>query len=91
MMKKARPVMIVRPKRRRHFHWAIVAVPAAILIAMWVASGIQVGFSWDSLLTTWGIKHKERFSQLACLGLACVAVCAIARLARKDNAKEDKE
>ena len=88
MKKKSRPVVIVRPKRRRRFNWAIVAVPAAILLAMWAASGIQIGFSWDYLLTIWHIKNKQRFTQLACMGLLAVAVVAIARILRPEKQKD---
>jgi hypothetical protein len=89
MMKKTRPVMIIRPKRRRRFNWTIVAVPAAVLFAMWVANGIQIGFSWDSLLTAWRIHNKERFTQLACMGLLAVAVVAIARILRPEKQKDE--
>jgi hypothetical protein len=82
-------VIVVRPqKKRRHFRLALVAAPATILLAMWVASGIRIGFSWDHLLTAWGIRHRERFSQLACLGLICVAVVAIARILRHKKQKD---
>ncbi len=89
MKMNKRPSFIIRPKRRRRFNWAIVAIPGAVLLAMWFASRISIGFSWDSLLTAWHIHDKERFTQLACLGVLCVAVCAIARLARKRQPEEE--
>ena len=89
MMRQTRPAVIMRPRRRRRFNWAIMAVPAAVLTAMWVASSIRIGFSWDYLLTLWGIKHRERFSQMASFGLVCVAIVAIARILRPERKDKD--
>ncbi len=82
-----RPV-IVRPprrRRRRRFRWGLILVPAALLTAMWLASHITIGFSWDDLLHSWGIKNTDRFTNLAALAVVITAIVAIARVLHKDK------
>jgi len=84
--KQKRP--IVRPPRRRRFRWSLVLVPLAVLLAGWIAKSIRLGFSWGELLDSWGIVHRERYTLLACLGIACVAVVAIVRVLRPPHENE---
>jgi len=82
---------IFRPRKKPRFRWVFVLVPGTILLAMWFASGITVGFSWPSVMDALKVHNRERYTNLACLGLACVAVVAIARILRKDNDKSEEK
>ncbi len=74
--------------RRRKFNWAFVLVPAAVLILLWIISGIEPAGTWDDVMDFLKVNNRERYTMLACLGLLCVAIVWIARIFGKD--KEDE-
>ena len=90
-MQQPRQVIVVRPRgrRKRRFRWWLVLVPAFLLLAMWVAQGITIGFSWADVQDALHVHNRARYSRLALLGLVAVAVVAIARLLRKGKKDED--
>ena len=75
------------PKRKKHFRWGIVIIPAMILPIVWFVNGIEPAGTWNEFLCCIGIENKARFSMFACLGLAIVAIVAIARILH-DSRKE---
>jgi Ni/Fe-hydrogenase subunit HybB-like protein len=78
-----RKVVMSRPRKKARFKWGIVIVPAVLLLAYWVGANIAVGVSWNSVMGALHVHNRQRYTQLACLGLVCVAVVAIARILRK--------
>jgi hypothetical protein len=72
------------PEPRRHwrFRWTLLPVPLACLFAAWVASGIEVGFSWEDVTRWLGVSDHESYTRLCLLGLLAVAIAAVARIAR---------
>lgn len=87
------PPIIVRPRRRRRrrgFRWSLVIVPGVILLLIWMASGIEVGFSWDELLDDWGVVNKGRFTRLAVLGVVICGIVAVLRVLRGPGQDEDE-
>ena len=71
-----------RPRRRQHIRWTLVLVLAAIFLAAWVASSIRLGFCWADVTDLLHVHNRPRYTALACLGLVCVAIVAIARVLR---------
>jgi len=78
-----------RPRLRRRFRWEWLFVPMVLLIAAWLATGIQVGFSWDSVMDTLSVHNKEAYSRLAICGLIVVAVVAVMKILREQH--EDRK
>lgn len=76
-----------KPKRRWRFRWQILLVPLACLFAAWMASGIEIGFSWDDIMDRISVVHRGAYSRLFLLGLMGVAIAAIVRITR--NTKEE--
>ncbi len=74
--------------RRRKFNWAIVLVPAAVLILLWIISGIEPSGTWDDVMDFLNVKSREKYTLLMCLCLVCVAIIWIARIFRKDSKDE---
>lgn len=81
-------VVIVRPRKKPRFRWAFVLVPGAVLLAMWFASGITIGFSFGAIMDALKVTNRARYTTLAVLCLACVAVVAIARILKEKEAKD---
>lgn len=83
--------VVMRPKKiRKRFRWSLIAVPAAIVMCLWLASGINVGFAWVDVENALHVHNRTRYTQLACLGLVAVAIVAVARILRKDSQGEGK-
>ena len=77
-----------RPSRKRgEFRWGIVFVIAILLLLAWMASGARAGLSWDRVMDFLHVKNRERYTQLAVLG---VAICAILGIARVLGWKKDE-
>ena len=88
---KQRPTR-VRPRRPRHrwrSRWPLLLVPAAILLAAYVISHIEVAVTWDDVMDALDIRDRERYTMLAVLGCLCVACVWIAKVLRDD--KKDEE
>lgn len=75
------------PKRKKHFRWGIIVIPLMILPIVWFINGIEPAGTWEDFLDYIGIDNNVRFSMFACLGLAIVAIVAVARILR-DSKKE---
>ncbi len=86
-----RPVVIVRrPHRpRTTVRWSVLLVPLAILFAAWVISGIQPAGTWKEVMDFLHVKNRERYTQLACLGVALIAIVAIARVLGYGRGKKE--
>ena len=86
-----RPVIIRprKPKPKRRFRWAFVLVPAAVLLVLWIISGIEPAGSWDDVMDFLKVRNRERYTLLACLGLVIVAIAAIARIMRGPDQDEN--
>ena len=56
-----------------------------LLLAAWLATGIQVGFSWDSVMDMLSVHNKESYSRLAICGLLVVGVVAVMKILREQH------
>lgn len=89
--KRQRPIIVRprKPRRKKYFRFELLLIPATILFLMWFINGIEPSGTWEEFLDYIGIKNKSRFSSLACLGLAIVAIVAIVHVLRDSREKED--
>ena len=90
MFNRNQRVVFVRPRRKRtrKVRWSLLLVPAVILLIIWVLSNIEIGFTWEELLSDWGIHNKPRFTMLACCGVIAVAAVAIAKVLHGDKEEQ---
>ncbi len=86
---RPRKLVVVRPRRKSCFKWGIILVPGVILLAVWLASGVSVGVTWDDVMDVLRVHNRNRYTQLAILGLVAVGVVSIAKLLRKDGKDGD--
>ncbi len=87
-----RPPIVRRRRRRRpprrRFNWAFVLVPAAILLVLWIISGVEPAGTWGDVMNFLDVKNRERYTMLGCLGLVVVAVVLAARILRGKGDEE---
>ena len=79
------------PKPRRYrwrFHWQIVWIVAAILLAAVIISQAEPAFTWEDVMDALHVKNRERYTRLAVLGLTLIGTTAVFRLLsnRRDKA-----
>ena len=79
-----------RPRLRRRFHWGWILVPLVLIVAAWLATGIEAGISWDSVMDMLSVHNKEAYTRLALLGLLVVAVVAVAKIMRSSDTRTGK-
>lgn len=77
-----------RPRRRwlnfwQRMHWGWVLVPLVIILAAWLATGIEASLSWDAVMDMLNIKNEEAYTRLTLLGLLVVAIVAVGRILRE--------
>ena len=86
-------VVYVKPRRHRRpkrpFRWYVVLIPLLILFVMWLAEGLRPALSWNDFMDVLGIRQRERWSQLAALGVIICATLAILRVLRGKRRNED--
>ena len=89
MMPSQRPQsqqpIVIRPAKRRtkrRFRWYLLFVPLVILFAVWLAQGIQPAFSWDDVMDHLNVRDRQRYTQLAVLGVLITTAVAILRVLR---------
>jgi formate hydrogenlyase subunit 3/multisubunit Na+/H+ antiporter MnhD subunit len=80
-----RPVMVMPqpPQPKRRFRWSLIVVPGAVLLAIYVVRAVGTAlsaFSWNDFLDRLGIVHKDRFSAIALMMCACLAIVALAKI-----------
>lgn len=74
-----------RPRRVWRLRWAWLLVPAVIVLAIWMAGGIEPSVSFEELATWFGVEDVPRYRSLALLGCLAVAAVVVAKaLRRKD-------
>ena len=84
-------VTIVRPRLKERFRWGMILLPGVVLLVLWLASGVSIGFTWDEVMDVLHVRNRSRYTQLAILGLICVGVVAIARVLRGPPTGEKDE
>lgn len=86
-----RPMVVVprRPRAKPRFRWSIVLVPLALLFAAWVIGNVKPAGTWADVLDFLRVRHRERYSMLACSGLVVICVVLIARIL--GSTKKEKE
>lgn len=79
------PAPVVRPRRRRLFHWEFVSVPAAIFVAAWLIKNVPgPTFSWSDVMDTLHVSRRGegRYTQLAVMGLALITIVYVVKIIR---------
>ena len=85
--------MLPRPRRPRprrlnlwqRFQWAWILVPALIVLAAWIATGLEPSVNFEDIARLLGVTHIDRYARLALLGLLVVAIVAIAKILREQR------
>jgi hypothetical protein len=75
-------VMRPKPKMKKQFRWWLLWLPAGLILVAWLTKAINLSGVWGSAMTALNVHNRERYTTLFCLGLACVAIVAIARILR---------
>lgn len=75
------PQSLPRPQRWR-FRWEIAAVVLALMAALWILRGIEPSFAWEDVMDALHVRHRERYTQLAVLGLTLVGIVLVYRICR---------
>ena len=72
-----------RPPRWR-FRWEIVAVILALMVGLWFVRGIEPSFEWTEVMQVLRVRggERERYTQLAVLGLALIGGVLMYRIFR---------
>lgn len=86
-----RKVQRARPRRKARFKWGIVLVPGVILLALWLASGVSIGFSFNDVMDALSVHDRRRYRELCILGMVAVGIVSIAKILRKDNDKSEEK
>ena len=77
-----------RPRRLNLWQWmhlGWVLVPIVLIVAAWLATGIEVGVTWNQVMDMLAVHNKEAYTRLALLGLLVVAIVAIAKILRENK------
>ena len=72
--------MCAAPQEPPRFRWGCIWVVVAIALAMWLAAGSKPAITWDSVMDLLHVKNRERYTQLAVLGVLICGACAVARI-----------
>lgn len=88
-------VVYVRPrrrprKRRLRGRWYLLLVPLLILSAMWLAQGLEPARSWNEVMISFGVRDRERYTQLATLGVLIVAALAVWRVLQRRRSPDGR-
>jgi len=78
-----------RPNLWQRLHWGWVLVPLVLVLAAWLATGIEVGVTWDTVMDIMCVHNKESFSRMTMLGLLVVGIVVIAKVLREQH--EDRK
>ena len=74
-----------RPNLWQRLHWGWILVPLVVVLAAWLATGIEPSFSWDSLMDLLQVRNREAYTRLALLGLLVVGIVAVAKALREQH------
>ena len=75
------------PKR---FKWLLVLIPLVIIAGLWLSKGMEPAQTWDQFMTRIGIKNRERYTELAVIGVLCVGVVAVIKVLRSSENENGK-
>ena len=83
-----------RPRPRRlncwqRMHWGWIWAPLLLVLAAWLATGIEVGVTWNQVMDMLAVHNKESYTRLALLGLLVVGVVAVMKILREQH--EDRK
>ena len=78
------------PRKRYRFRWGIIWGLLALLVAAWLLQNItcEPSVTWEGVMDALRIKNRERYTQLACWGIALCGVAAVVRILRKNKGEE---
>ncbi len=77
------PLPAPKPKPPRwRFRISWVAVPAAIIAAIWFIHGATPAFTFEDLMDQLHVQNRERYVDLVTLGLILVVITLVVRICR---------
>ena len=71
------------PTPKKHFRWWPFLLVLSLLTLAWVISNAELAFCWGDVMDLLNVQNRGRYTMLACLGVVCVAVVAIAKVLRR--------
>ena len=77
-----------KPRKRYRFRWGLIWVPCVILAAAWLLQNVECNASWDKVMDSLEVENRQRYTQVACWGVALCGIAAIVRICRNDHDKE---
>ena len=80
-----RRVVMVQPRKRRKRwrpNWAILWVIVALLGITWLLHHIEPAVTWEDVMDYLHVHNRERYSQLAVLGIILTAICFAWQIAK---------
>jgi len=90
---RQRPVIVMPPPQPKlRFRWSLIVVPGVVLLVIYVVRAVGAAlsaFSWSDFLDRLGIVHKDRFSSIALMMCACLAIVALVRILGLGKGEED--
>ena len=64
---------------RTRFRWALIWVPLTVAALAWAAKSVRPAGTWRELKEAVGIENHQRYTELAVLALALLAIVLVAR------------
>jgi len=77
--------IVVRPRRSKptwRFRWEILWVLLAILLGLWLLSGVEPAGTFEDIMYALNVRNTDRYSRLAIIGILACGICAIVRVLR---------
>ena len=75
------PLMPSRPPEPKYrFRWSVfLGAPLVVLFFFWLLNGVEVSFSFESIMERLHVLQEHKYVRLACLGVLLIAVTIIAK------------
>jgi hypothetical protein len=85
------PIIVrqVKPPPKRRFRWGLLLTLLVIVAIAWIARSVKPAVRWEDVAGSIGVHDQGRARMLVCLGLVAVAICVIARIARRERKKDE--
>ena len=82
-------IVMIRPRKKWQFRWQFLLIPLALITAVWFLGRIDPAITWDEVMDALGVRNRERYTQLAVMGIALIGVATIWRIIRGSRNEEE--